>query len=442
MTITDKRDVTAAPFPEHEFRPAILSELHARPFLPLEAPRRIYHYAFATNHAEAVADRAALENLAQARGAEPPPAGAKFHYFTFGAWRLRWEQHTEFTTYTWSTGGDAVAPFHHPDPVSAGEIIFEPPGRLIVAMHIAVVDRTQQVEGLADMFNSQSLCVIRADKNAANVITDFAPDGYGYTRFVLRLIDARPLEAGRLAQRIMEIETYRTMALLGLPLAREVSPELRAMEQELSDITQALRNAHESNDSHELLQRLSALLATSEALTSRTAFRFGASRAYHALVKNRLELLNESKEGAHSSVSNFLSARFDPAIETCNAVEARQLRLSNDVERATNMMHTSVTLDMERQNSALLDDMNRRNRLQMRLNRMVQGISLAGLAYYLTGLFSYLAKGMKELGLLPKEISIEAASAFALPVAVLCAWAFMARVRVLSRRAMEEEQID
>ena len=442
MTAAGNASVTNTPFPEHESRAAILSELHARPFLPLQAPRRIYHFAFATNHEEAVADRAALESLAQARSVESPRAGAKFHYFTLGEWRLRWEQHTEFTTYTWSTAENAAEPFACPDPVSAGAIVFQPPGRLIVATHIAVVDRTQQIEALVDMFNSQSLCVIRADKNAANVITDFEPDQSGYTRFVLRLIDARPIEAGRLAQRILEIETYRTMALLGLPLAREVSPELRGMEHELSEITQALRMAHESDDSHDILKRLSTLLATSEALSNRTAFRFGASRAYHALVKNRIELLNESKEGVNSTLPNFLSARFDPAIETCNAIEARQLRLSNDVERATNMMRTGVTLEMERQNSALLDDMNRRNRLQMRLNRMVQGISLAGLAYYLTGLFSYLSHGTKELGLLPQNISADAASAFALPVALLCAWAFMARIKILSRRAMQEEQID
>ena len=442
MTISENPPSTHSPFPEHESRATILSELHARPFLPLQAPRRIYHFAFATNHDEAVADRAALESLAYARSVAPPRTGAKFHYFRLGEWRLRWEQHTEFTTYTWSTGEGAIAPFACPDPVGAGEIVFQPPGRLIVATHIAVVDRTQQIETLADQFNSQSLCLIRADKNAANVMTDFALDQSGYTRFVLRLIDARPIEAGRLAQRIMEIETYRTMALLGLPLAREVSPELRAMEQELSDITLALRTAHESDDSHDILQRLSALLATSEALSNRTAFRFGASRAYHALVKNRIDLLNESKEGVYSTLSNFLSARFDPAIDTCNAIEARQLRLSNDVERATNMMRTGVTLEMERQNSALLDDMNRRNRLQMRLNRMVQGISLAGLAYYLTGLFSYLARGMKELGILPQNISADAASAFALPVALLCAWAFMARIKILSRRAMQEEKID
>ena len=101
----------------------------------------------------------------------------------------------------------------------------------------------------------------------------------------------------------MEIETYRTMALLGLPLAREVSPELRAMEWELSEITQALRGAPESNDSHELLRRLSALLATSEALSNRTAFRFGAGRAYHALVKNRLDREMQLRKAAEQALT-------------------------------------------------------------------------------------------------------------------------------------------
>ena len=95
MTVSNNASPSPAPFPEHEWRAAILSELHARPFLPLEAPRRIYHFAFATNHEEALADRQALERLAQVRDVPPPPAGSKFHYLRFGHWRLRWEQHTE-----------------------------------------------------------------------------------------------------------------------------------------------------------------------------------------------------------------------------------------------------------------------------------------------------------------------------------------------------------
>jgi uncharacterized membrane-anchored protein len=435
------RNGAGAFFPEHEARAAILSELHARPFLPLEAPRRIYHYAFATNHEEAQTDRTTLTALAHAHNVAPPAANSRFYYFAFGAWRLRWEQHTEFTTYSWSTGVDAETPFGHGDPLRDGEIAFTPPGRLIVATHLCVVDRAVPLDTLTGLFNAQSLCVVGVDRNSAHVVTDFALDSHGYTRFAVRLMNAPALEAGRLAQRLLEIETYRTMALLGLPLAHDVSPHLRAMERELSEITQSLSIAHDSRTSHDLLRRLSDLLAKSEALSTRAAFRFGASRAYHALVKNRLALLQESPVGPYGTLSSFLSVRFDPAIETCNAVEARQTRFSRDVERANDLMRTGITLEMERQNGALLEDLNRRNRLQMRLNRMVQGISIAGLAYYLVGIFAFASRGLQAAGVFGEGISAEAASALGLPVALLLSWAYMARVQYLSRRAAEEEDL-
>jgi uncharacterized membrane-anchored protein len=427
---------------EHEARPAILAELHARPFLPVESPRRVYHYAFAVNPEEAKADRAAIADLARARHVEAPARDARFHYFDFGDWRLRWERHTEFTTYSWSTGIDAAEPFRHPDPIASGEISFTPPGRLIVATQLCVVGRELSLDDLVALFSPQSLCVIGVGKNAGEALTDFAVDESGYTRLAIRVPDAPPLEAGRLTQRLLEVETYRSMALLGLPLAREVAPDLSKMEDALSDITHALCAPDPALDNHELLKRLSDLLAANDALSTRTAFRFSASRAYHALVKNRLELLQERKEGQYPTISNFLSARLDPAIETCNAVEARQKRFSTDVARTTNLMRTGITLDMERQNGALLDDMVRRTRLQMRFNRMLQGISVAGLAYYLVGLFAFVAKGLKEGGIIPASLSAEMVEAFSVPLALLVAWAFMARVRVLSDRAAQEEKID
>lgn len=426
----------------HELRKAVLEELHARPFLPVSTPRRIYHYAFTTTHDDAIRDRINLEEFAKEKHIPPPPANAKFHYFTLNDWRLRWEQHTEFTTYTWSTGLNAQIPFEHDDPVTTGEVNFLPPGRLITATQIAVIDQTQAVDKLAKFFNPQSLCVIGVDKGNAEILGDFYAENCTYTKFVLRVLDATPLEAGRLAQRILEIETYRTMALLALPLARDVSPQLRKMEKELTDITHALSTAQSSRTSQDLLKRLSDLLASSEAVATRTAFRFSASRAYHALVNNRLALLEEIKTNQYPTLSNFLSTRLNPAIETCNAIEKRQHRLSTDVERATNLMRTGITLEMEKQNSKLLDDMNRRTRLQMRLNAMVQGISVAALAYYLTGLFSYIAQGLKDAQLLPRSMSAETASALGLPLAVIISWAFMARVRYLSRRAAEEENIE
>src|SRR5208337_3191609 len=152
---------------EHEARPAILAELHARPFLPVEAPRRIYHYAFSTDEEEARDDRLAITSLAEANGVVLPPEDAKFHRFALGDWDLRWEQHTEFTTYTWSTPSGAAEPFLHPDPVGDREITFRAPGRLVVATHLALVEGGPSHEFLATLFNAESLCVVGAAKGAA-----------------------------------------------------------------------------------------------------------------------------------------------------------------------------------------------------------------------------------------------------------------------------------
>jgi uncharacterized membrane-anchored protein len=426
---------------EHEARPAILAELHARPFLPIEAPRRIYHFAFLTDDAEARAGQLAIAALTQKNGTAAPLDDAKFHRFFLGDWELRWEQHTEFTTYTWSTAKGATEPFAHPDPLGQGEIAFRPPGRLVVAAHLALIAGGPPLETLAASFNPESLCVIRASNSAAQMLADFTSDAHRFTRLLIRLDRGDALRAGRAVQRLLDIETYRSMALLGLPEARAASPLLSRMEREISEINHALSQTEGARTSQQLLARLSDLLASSEALATRTAFRFGAARAYHAIVKNRLELIREEKEGSYTTISGFFSARLDPAIETCNAVESRLARLSSQVVRAIDLMRTGITFELEQQNRDLLDDMNRRARLQMRLQGIVQGISIAALAYYLSGLTVYLAKGLKDAGWLPAGMTADMMAGAALPITILASWAFMERVRRLSMKLREEEKV-
>lgn len=437
----ESRRSAASRFAEHEARAAVLAELHARPFLPIDLPQRSYHFAFATNEEEARADRAALADLLRSHMLPPPTGDAKFQRLSIGDWRLRWEQHTEFTTYTWSTQKDAGEPFIHPDPLGSGEFAFRPPGRLIVAAHLCAREGAHSHEAYAHLFNSQSLCLVRAAKGAAHLLTDFAVDPFGFTRLMVTTSGIGALETGRLLQRVLEIETYRTMALLGLPEARRAGPQLQAMEREISDITQSLSQTQDMRTSRDLLKRSSDLLAQSEALSTRTAFRFGASRAYQAIVKNRLALIQEAKESHYTTISAFFSARLDPAIETCNAFEARQARLAAQVERAIDLMRTGITFELEQQNRDLLDDMNRRARLQMRLQKLVGGLSIAALSYYAAGLSVYFFKGVKDAGLLPFGLTGEEAGAAALPLVILGAWAFWQRVKRLSAKAQEEERV-
>src|SRR6266478_8127010 len=62
----------------HPLRAAILGEVHARPFTPIETPRRVLHFAFDTTGERGEADRAALAAFCAAR-ALAIPQGADKH---------------------------------------------------------------------------------------------------------------------------------------------------------------------------------------------------------------------------------------------------------------------------------------------------------------------------------------------------------------------------
>lgn len=247
-------------FDEHEARGSVLSELHARPSLPLKAPLRIYHFAFATTDAEARIGREALFALRNLPEEDHAAGETKFLHFPVANWILRWEQHTEFTTYTWLTGEQAAVPFSQPDPLGRGELCFKAPGKLVVAVHLSLVDEQLSNDQIVAAFNPQSLCLISAAADSARVASDFQVDAHGFTRFLISTNGMSEAATGRLVQRVIEIESYRTLALLGLPEARRAGSELGRMEREIFEITLALSEAAAQRTSQELLRRLSDLL--------------------------------------------------------------------------------------------------------------------------------------------------------------------------------------
>jgi uncharacterized membrane-anchored protein len=106
-------DGEAARLVSHPLRAAILGEVHARPFTPLSVPSRVIHFGFDTSSTRAQADRANLVAFCASRGLPAPLPAEKHHRAPFGTTVLRWEQHSEFTTYTWELPSDpGTAPFH------------------------------------------------------------------------------------------------------------------------------------------------------------------------------------------------------------------------------------------------------------------------------------------------------------------------------------------
>jgi uncharacterized membrane-anchored protein len=235
-----------------------------------------------------------------------------------------------------------------------------------------------------------------------------------------------PVRAGALVQRIVELETYRTLALLGLPEAQRLMPSINRIETRLAEVTEEMRRTDKLIDNHRLLDELTALAAELEAGAAASLFRFGASRAYNEIVQLRLQTIGERKAGSLPTWSSFLARRMAPAMRTCVTTEARQTDLSEKLARAANLLRTRVDVEMERQNRDLLKSMNDRTRLQLRLQATVEGLSVAAISYYVVGLFGYLVKGLHDEGV-PVDISL--ATALFVPVAVLAIWFVVRRIR-------------
>jgi hypothetical protein len=164
-------------------------------------------------------------------------------------------------------------------------------------------------------------------------------------------------------QRLLEIDTYRLMALLALPVAQALSPWLNQAERELAEVTNVLAEATEA-DEPALLDRLTRLEAQIESREAENHFRFTAAAAYHELVQRRIEELREVRIQGLQNFEEFTERRLAPAMNTCRSVAGRLESLSQRVARATQLLSTRVDVSRERQNQQVLVSMNRRAEAQ------------------------------------------------------------------------------
>ena len=219
-------------------------------------------------------------------------------------------------------------------------------------------------------------------------------------------------------QRLLEIETYRMVALLGLPTARAAATLLTRGEAELASLAQAIRTA-QSEQEPELLDRLSRLAGEVESHYASTHSRFSASNAYFGLVNRRITDIAEARLEGLQTIRDFMDRRLTPAMNTCDWARRRQQALSERISRMSNLLRTRVEIEHQQSSQALLAAMNKRQDLQLKLQRTVEGLSVAAITYYLVGLIAYLAKGASALGW---PLSPETSSALAVPLVAVSVW--------------------
>lgn len=399
---------------DHPLRSALIEEVHARPFVALEPPEQASHLALVSGEDGAAADFAHLVRLCQRYGLSSPPDGSKHFTCDFGTFRLKWERHGEFCTYTFFSHKPFEQPFSIPAistvPCDWLEAL---PGKRLVAVHLAVEPRDRPPRSAVDLaaiFRSETICGSRVFGGAALTWTDFAVHEDGFGRVLVRDIALDHFEAGRLVQRLLEIETYRMMALVALPLVQEHGPQIRQIEEETAQIARSMSEIAGLDHTRAMLTRLSRLSADVEGLTARLSYRVDATRAYFALVRRRIGRLREERLERLQTIDEFMERRLAPAMQTCETAARRLDSLSRRLARASDLLRTQVDVALQEQNRDLLLSMDRRARLQSRLQRTLEVISMVALTYYLAVLLTTILKAVKAAGV-PLDVELVAGAA-------------------------------
>ncbi len=384
----------------HPERLALADEVHARPPEPLNTPTRASYVAVLMDSEDRGAEAQHLANLCAMFSVPPPAAGTTQFSTTLGPLRLKWERHGEFSGFTFFAAGDAGDNF---DTTAAHLLppgwLNALPGQTVAAAHALLLPgqaTPPDAATLARYFGGNPVLGSTIGGGAGHAFTDFRLHADGRARFLLLDNGFTLNQAGRMLQRLFEIDAYRMLALLALPIARRQSPRIVAVEKSLAELTDGI--AREDGADEQLLQELTRLAAEVERSLAASQFRFGACRAYSELVRTRIGELREQRIRGLQTIEEFMARRFTPAVTTCQTVSQRLHDLSERVAQASGLLATRVGIAREKQSQALLASMDRRAKLQLRLQQTVEGLSVAAICYYVAGLVGYVVKAAKSTG--------------------------------------------
>ena len=384
---------------EHELRQRAVSEMHLRRWPVLPVPCLVIQWVVAVEADERDAERAVIEQHAPA----PSDAGARAHRegMLGAAIRFTWESHSEgssLTLFVHDADEQAfVEPATHSGLGKALEIVDHLPGRVVRSTRIwLAADDERAMRILPRLEINEDELVSSRIGGPIRIWSDFHLKDDGFGRLVMAANGADRRDVTRTLQRLQELGNYRNRALLGLPLARRYWPRLDAIEHRLRALADRIASAQERDDN--ILEELTALALDLATIDTAMSFRMDATQAYGKLVEERLEQLGEHPIEGFMSLAEFTQRRFRPAVATCAATRRRVERLAQRAAHMSSLLRARIETRIENQNAQLLRSMERSTSLQVRLQQLVEGLSVVALSYYLIGLVAY------ALAALPAEV--------------------------------------
>jgi uncharacterized membrane-anchored protein len=420
----------------HPQRFALNYELHARPAEAINIPEEASYLALATDPSKRQAEYECIVELCTRYGVTPPASELNHFQVDLGVFRLKWERRTECNSYTFFRQGAFKAPFANPVIDGVPQDWLESlPGQVLVAAHVALRKSPKTAPGIDDLaalFDGNLINGSRIGEGVATVVADFRIHADGFSRFLIDDVSLTPLQAGRVVQRLLEIETYLMRALLCFPLARATMPQLVDADQQLAALINEMADVR-SEDEPELLDRLTRLAAIVESTISSTHHQILGARAYQRLVERRIAELREGRVEGLPTLREFVERRLLPAMNTCETVARLQETLSERISRASELLRTRVDITLQRQNQAILSTTAKRAKLQLHLQQTVEGLSVAAISYYVVALIGYMAKAIKATGF---GINPEIVIGIAIPIVAILAALGIRHIRRTVQRAV------
>jgi len=402
----------------------------------LEAPLQATYLVMVSHAGNRTRELEAVSELAERFDLPPPVSDSNHETLVLGDVQLVWERHTEFARYTflsastldpsalqhWLPVYQSLAPDWFP------QWIEKLPGELLYATHAALLRSNGEAADRAAaqrLFGDSLFAGASVSGGSARAYSDIdiQPDGFG--RILLFDEELEPQQAGRLLQRVLEIGTYWTLALLALPVSRELGPFMETIDARLQALADELVEGSAADEA-EMLDELTRLEAMLSSRAAATGYRFNASFAYYELVRRRINDLRESRCVGLQTFAEFTERRLAPAIRTFRTMEQRQALLIERLSRLNQLLETRVGMTRELQNQQILSSVDRRAKLQLRLQQTVEGLSVAAITYYVVGLVGYLADGLAAAGV-PLDATL--AKGASIPLVALLAALTVRRVR-------------
>lgn len=230
-------------------------------------------------------------------------------------------------------------------------------------------------------------------RNQAEVWMDFQIDD---DRFSRTLIFNKCLTApvmGRLLQRLQEMDIYVMMSLLAVPVVQANGDNLHELEGHVAGLSEKVTAAGNLDSQTEVLHFLTKASDRIEHIAAVTSLRLEASFAYFQAVNRRIADLVEERIKGRRTLVLTLNRRVLPAMDNCRSFNDRLERLSNRVQRMVTILRGQIELETAKHNRDLLVAMNTRSSLQLKVQKVVEGLSCVAIAYYSVGLIEYLAHG-------------------------------------------------